>query len=187
MVRPYRGFVQEIDGPIALLRLASNLRKDFRFPSGYPFGILLLGPKQGALGREAQLTKQPRNTPTAETDPQFLVDEFGDQLQGPEGKGKLPLGGLVVGQRTIKPLDSLGIELGLAPATLASIQGIPATGTIQGQPVKQGRAGNTHATHDIHDGHAFLHLSDCLTSELGQLLMRQSAEVCLLGHADNLV
>ncbi len=183
----YRRFVQDIDAPLALLRLASDLRKDFRLPPGHLVGILLMGPEQGALGRKPQLTKQPRNAPAAEMNPELLVDELGDQLQGPEGEGKLPLRGLVIGQRAIEPFDGLGIELGLTPASLAGVQCIPATSPIQGQPVKQGRAGNAHAAHDIHDGHAFLHLSDCLAPELGKLLMRQSAKVCLLGHAASLV
>lgn len=186
MIRPDGGFVQEIDDPVAPPRPAPDLRKDLRLPPGHLFGILLLGPEQGALGRQTQLMEQSRDAPAAEPDPKLLMDELADQLERPESKGKLPLRGRVPRQGAIEPFDGLGIELRSPPAALAGIQGVPATGTVQGQPMEQGRAGDAHATHHLHDGDTFLHLGDRLASELREFPMRQSAKIGFLGHAASL-
>lgn len=119
--------------------------------------------------------QQPRHAPATEADPQVLVDELGDQLEGPQGKGEFPLPGCVPGQGAIEPLDGPGIELGLAPAAFAGLQCRPASGTVQGQPVEQGGTGYTQALPDFLDGNTCLYLGNRLAPGLGELPMRQSA------------
>jgi len=135
---------------LLLSRQSTNLWVFLINPFLNALGILLKSSPKRLLRAKTKLIQQPAYRCFAEANAELTPNQFSYHEARPQRKRKLHLSGVFHRHSVINPFQHLGCQFRWTPTTLASVQGIPSSTAISGQPAEQGRPLHTkHLRHQL--------------------------------------
>ena len=127
IVRADASLVCKVDIRLGLARQCFDLWKFLLQPLLHRLGVLLVGTPHRPLRAQPQLVQKPADRATAKSNPVFVMNQAHHHGGRPQGKGKLQLQRVLIGDRVVEPTQCGAAKLPRPPTPLAGIQCVPST------------------------------------------------------------
>ena len=169
--------VAEIDFSFLPLRQDLDLRVLFLQPLLDKRLVALQGAMQRLLAGDAELGQKPPHRDKAQGDLEFILDQFGDHLAGPQRESELHLQWVLLRHGVKDPLQRPPIQFRRTPEQRLRLQGAPTAAPVLRQPSVNRRSVQPKNAGDGFWAFALLHLPHRAFAQRFQRLMIQPARI----------
>jgi len=176
--------VAKIDFGFLLLRQGLDLRVLFLQPLLDQGFVALQGAMQRLLAGDPELGQKPPHRDKAQGDIEFVLDQFGDHLAGPQRESELHLQRVLLRHGVKDPAQRPPIQFRRTPEQRLRLQGAPAAAPILRQPSIYRRPVQPKNPGDNFRAFTFLDLTHRAFTQRFQRMMIQSARIIFL-HPQN--
>lgn len=180
-VRPDTSLVAKKHQCFAVFCVLANARILFFQPSRHSIGVLLVCSPQRPLRTQTELIHQSAYRRTTQLYAKLSPDNDFHHVQCPQRKQETHLQRILGSHRPVNPRHLLPVQFPWAPPALSSVQRIPSTGSIHGQPTEHRGSAHPHRLCNLVRRMSVLNTSHAASSKVRQRLSAQSPRI--LFHA----
>ena len=161
---------------------AAKLGVGLGLPTRHRLGILLVGPVQGTLWRQAELAQQPTHADLRQPYAELAADQLADHRAGPQRERELQLAGVVADDQCVDPLQLGAGQRGRPAGDRAGLERRKASLAVFRQPAIDRRPRHPQPRGNVFGIGTLLDLADRADPQLFQGLVVELAAV-VVAHA----